>query len=84
MQVSENCIVPKDWVDGKENVTVEEWGQREYDHGFKAGQLTGIKSVVAYLMNKAADKFRVGLDEDAKNIRNLAREIQNDFSQFIQ
>jgi mono/diheme cytochrome c family protein len=84
MQVSENCIVPKDWVDGKENVTVEEWGHMNFESGHKTGQSTGIKKVVAYLMNKAADKFRVGLDEDAKNIRNLAREIQNDFSQFIQ
>jgi hypothetical protein len=74
--VTEESPVPKDWVDGKE-MTVGQWGQREYDSGYKAGMKNGMEHAAGILMGKALDLFvDAKQDERAKELRTLAEEIK--------
>lgn len=72
----EKDLVPKDWADGKE-MSVGEWGQREFDSGHKAGVKSGIDRAREFLMEKATEAFRRGLDSEAMNLRALAKELSD-------
>lgn len=71
--------VPLNWTDGAE-MTILEWGQREYDSGHKCGVRNGIAAACKYLNQKAAECF-LGRAEDGKAImlRSLADEIEKAF-----
>lgn len=74
--VREESPVPKDWVDGKE-MTVRQWGQREYDSGYKAGMKNGMEHAAGILMGKALDLFvDAKQDERAKELRSLAEDLK--------
>ncbi len=56
-------------------LTVCEWGQSEYDSGYKSGRANGIAFVREHLMDLAAAKFTDGFDEQAKQLRDLAKSL---------
>ena len=74
--MEENDVVPPEWCDGK-ILTVEQWGQREFDSGSKSGQQNGIERAASFLMDKAALHFRNGRDVEAKMIRQYAHELES-------
>lgn len=77
MEITGDTLVPLDWCKSGEQLTIEQWGQKEYDVGFKIGREHGIKAAVTYLEKLSAEYFIGGKDELAKITRNLASEIKN-------
>jgi hypothetical protein len=73
--VSEHSMVPKDWVDGKE-MTVEDWGQREYDSGYKVGVNNGLEQAAAQVMGIALNLFTQGYDGEAGKWRKVAEDLK--------
>jgi hypothetical protein len=49
--------------------------QEEWDRGHKAGVASGRAEIKTWLINKAADAFKAGKDEDAKRLRELANTV---------
>jgi hypothetical protein len=66
--------VPLNWTGGEE-MTVEQWGQREWDSGNKTGRENGVKAAVVKLKLIAGDRFMLGNDEEARLIRALAEQV---------
>ena len=74
-RVTENDLVPPDWMDGDNEATVEEWGQREYESGRKNGNGDGIARAALWLMKKATESFENGDMEKAATLRDHSLSI---------
>jgi hypothetical protein len=57
------------------NMTVEEWGQREYDSGKKVGETQGRALVLKRIMDLAAVAFTDGKDDYALSLRALHKKL---------
>lgn len=73
--VNESDRVPPAWFDQEPGHTVEEWGQREYDAGHKAGLRQGINRAATLVLDHAAEHFRLQNDNTAGLLRALAGEL---------
>lgn len=62
-------LVPKNWDE------VEDWGQREYESGKKAGSEQAKEKYKSWLLNIASDYFKSGKDEEANLLRSIAKEL---------
>lgn len=67
--------VPLEWSDGKE-MTVEEWGNREYEFGRRTGFRDGIKTAAEWLLKGATQAFACGHDKHATELRSLSQQIR--------
>lgn len=73
--VSEGDYVPAGWTSGKK-LTVEEWGQREYDSGLKAGQTNGRGQAAQHVLKLAAAAFAKEEDDLAQRLRRIAKDLE--------
>lgn len=82
--ITEESLVPPDWVDKKEGVTVREWGQREYDSGNSTGFHNGLMRASVMVMEHARYLFEMGIDEDAKQWRDMSEKIKKEAKEHLQ
>lgn len=73
--VTHNDIIPKDWCDGKV-MTVQEWGQREFESGVHSGFRNGCEFMSNLVLGKAQEAFSNGRDELASMLRELSKEMR--------
>ena len=76
--VSDADHVPADWMDGKAGVTVEDWGQRQWDAGQRAGRDEGITFAVNTLRQHAAFLWLRGNSLVADAIKAMADGLKAD------
>lgn len=72
----ETLKVPLDWTDGKE-MTIEQWGHREYQCGLNTGRVQGLQEAAKWLMDGAQAAFANGDDKAASTLRNLSSQIKD-------
>lgn len=58
-----------------ENIPTEDRIQKEYECGWKVGNKQAREEIKTWLINKAADHFKSGKDDEAKRLRELANTI---------
>jgi hypothetical protein len=80
-ELTADITVPADWVNGKENVTIQEWGQREWDSGLKTGYATGIEYAQQFILTKALAAFERNEDDLARMLRRLSQDLEKDFKE---
>ncbi len=73
--VSEHDLVPDDWHPKDKPQTIQEWGQREYTEGFRAGSKSRAGLAILVVMDKAKLAFEQGNDEEARKLREMAGQI---------
>ncbi len=71
----ETLKVPLNWTNGEE-MTVEQWGQREYDSGLKTGRDQGVSMCVMKLREMACRLFADSKDDQAVFLRKVAIDIE--------
>ncbi len=71
-------IVPEEWSGKGVQMTLDEWGVREYKSGFKSGCTQGLTMAVIKIRQLAQQAFIDKHDEKARWLRELADEIQRD------
>lgn len=81
-KVSESDLVPADWMDGRTDATVEEWGQKEYDFGYKTGKGNGVAFAADWIMEQATEAFGEGRDADAARLRKLSKDVIEAFKKM--
>jgi hypothetical protein len=74
--VNENDLVPAEWCDGKQGVTVDYWGQRQFDSGLKTGIRQGLEEAADWLMQQAVIAFQNKDDDRAKEFRKLSEGVK--------
>jgi hypothetical protein len=58
-----------------ENLMTDDRITKEYESGRKVGEEQTRNAIKARLLDKAADKFKVGKDDEARQLRELAIQI---------
>lgn len=69
----ENPFKPED---PKYDLTVEEWGQTEYDSGLKVGERQARALLLQRIMEIAGKSFMEGKDEHAQTLRQLCTQLK--------
>lgn len=64
--------------DPKYNLTIEEWGQTEYDSGMKVGITQGRADTLTQIMKLACQKFVSGDDVEAELLRALHTRLKDE------
>jgi len=74
--VSDSDLVPAEWYGKSPGHTVEEWGQKEYDSGSKAGRKNGLMEASNWVMQQAVIAFQNKDDDKADLLRLLSDNIR--------
>lgn len=66
--------------DPKYDLTIEEWGQTEYDSGKKVGEKQARAQLLQRIMEIAGKSFTEGKDEHAYTLRQLHKQLKDEDS----
>lgn len=78
IEVHEEDLVPLAWGGAEdERMTVDQWGQREYNQGVSAGCRLGRQTLLQHISHKAGQAFVNRQDDQARLLRELVVELQN-------
>src|SRR5690606_32060002 len=68
-------LISADMADGHAFLTVEQWGQWQYDLGDEYGEETGMKMAAQIIEQRAIKLFTQEKDAEARKLRELAKEL---------